>query len=75
MLFIVVLPWAIYMKPNQIALDRRSSSSPPAVVDGEGLAFGDELTKLARLHSDGSLTDEEFKELKAKVIGAGRARS
>ena len=34
----------------------------------------EQLTKLAKLHADGALSDEEFKAMKAKVIGGERVQ-
>ena len=39
--------------------------APAAASDGD---VTDELTKLASLHSDGVLTDEEFAAAKAKLL-------
>ena len=36
---------------------------------GPGQSAADELSKLAQLHSDGVLTDEEFDAQKAKTLG------
>ena len=36
---------------------------------GPGQSTADELSKLAQLHSDGVLTDEEFDAQKAKTLG------
>ena len=41
------------------------AAAPAAASDGD---VTDELTKLASLHSDGVLTDEEFAAAKAKLL-------
>lgn len=103
LLFIVALPVAIFIKPDQAVLDRRrlekgerrcsecqqfisvhanicpycrreqpASRSPGSQSIGQPVdAVMDELTKLAKLHQEGSLSDEEFKTLKAKLIKPG----
>jgi hypothetical protein len=40
----------------------RSPSAP-------GSSAADELTKLARLHDEHKLSDEEFERAKAKIVG------
>ena len=58
---------------REVAL-RPQATSPqpqqagPAVGHIEQRESADELAKLAKLRSDGSLTDDEFKKLKAKLI-------
>ncbi|CAB4732542.1 unannotated protein [freshwater metagenome] len=42
-----------------------AAPAPAAASDGD---VTDELTKLASLHSDGVLTDEEFAAAKAKLL-------
>jgi Short C-terminal domain len=36
---------------------------------GGGASAADELTKLARLHDEKKLSDEEFERAKAKIVG------
>ena len=37
------------------------------------MSIADELHKLGELHRSGALTDEEFAQAKARVLGAARA--
>lgn len=50
------------------ASSRQPQQAGPVVGHVEQRESADELAKLAKLHSDGSLTDDEFKKLKAKLI-------
>jgi hypothetical protein len=45
----------------------RSSGGGGAVA---GISTGDELRKLADLHREGALTDEEFEAAKAKILSS-----
>src|SRR5438477_936090 len=49
----------------------RDLASHTLGVRAETRDLADELTKLVKLRSDGSLTDDEFKELKAKLVKPG----
>ena len=40
-----------------------------AGTSGDGGSAADELTKLARLHDEHKLSDEEFERAKAKIVG------
>ena len=71
--WVVALPYSILIKPNAAELTRRklgrgqtrrASSHIPEVPIG----IAEQLAKLAKLHADGALSEEEFKSLKAKVI-------
>ncbi|MSO18833.1 MAG: SHOCT domain-containing protein [Acidimicrobiia bacterium] len=50
---------------KQAEQNAQSAPAPAAASDGD---VTDELTKLASLHSDGVLTDEEFAAAKAKLL-------
>jgi len=52
----------VRLSPIFVAIDR-SRSQPPRAA-----SVADEIAKLARLHSDGALTDEEFATLKSRLI-------
>jgi Short C-terminal domain len=51
---------------QQQAMAQQPAAAPPA-PGGEDLT--DELTKLAQLHQQGILTDEEFAAKKAQILG------
>ena len=44
-------------------------SKPPAPPRAAEEDVSDELTKLAQLHTQGILTDEEFSAKKAQILG------
>ncbi|WP_328904887.1 SHOCT domain-containing protein [Streptomyces sp. NBC_00234] len=60
-------------------LQKFSRAQPQVQIDGEPTAsdelatssIADELAKLASLHADGHLTDQEFSEAKARVLQRG----
>jgi Short C-terminal domain len=43
--------------------------APPAADSGTGPAVTDQLSRLASLHQQGSLSDSEFAAAKAKLLG------
>jgi hypothetical protein len=49
---------------QQYAAPATPPPAPPAEV-----SLGDQLTKLAQLHSQGALTDEEFQAAKRQLLG------
>ena len=55
--------------PDALAADASTGSfektPPPPLVDGD---ITEQLSKIAKLHADGALTEEEFRSLKAKLI-------
>jgi hypothetical protein len=46
------------------------SAPPPAAPPATGVDLTSELKKLADLHSQGVLSDEEFAAAKAKLLGS-----
>ncbi len=45
------------------------SPVPPSPAPTSGGSETDEIERLAELHADGSLTDEEFAAAKARILG------
>ncbi|HEX5587633.1 MAG TPA: SHOCT domain-containing protein [Acidimicrobiia bacterium] len=52
---------------QQQAYAQQAAAAPPPAAGGESDL--DELTKLAQLHQQGILTDEEFAAKKAQILG------
>ena len=50
--------------------DEPPPQAAPAPAQPSASIDYDELSKLGKLHADGTLTDEEFAAAKAKVLGA-----
>ena len=58
-----------YARQDEEAYQQQQQQAPapaPAPAGGDSL---DELTKLAQLHQQGILTDEEFAAKKAQILG------
>lgn len=51
------------------AIAGRSHSAPTPASQPRPAAASDEIAKLAKLHADGVLTDQEFSAAKARVLG------
>ena len=79
-LFVVVLPWLgvlIYLIANgskmsarQVAAANASEAEVQSYIRGlaGGVSTADEIAKLADLHANGTLTDAEFAQQKAKLL-------
>ena len=81
-LFVIVLPFLgvlVYIIARGNSMQERAMQQAVAQekaqrayiqqVSGGGGSSADELEKLAKLHSQGVLTDEEFAAQKAKLLG------
>jgi membrane protease subunit (stomatin/prohibitin family) len=51
---------------EQEEAEQSAQAAPPAAAEDDGAA---QLQKLAELHTQGVLTDEEFAAAKAKILG------
>ena len=78
-LFIIVFPFLgvlIYLIVNGDDMQRRAMAHAAQVEQAQrayiqevaGSSIAEELAKLAELHDQGKLTDEEYERLKAKLI-------
>jgi Short C-terminal domain len=54
---------------QQQAYEQQAAAAPPPPPAASGGSDLDELTKLAQLHEQGILTDEEFAAKKAQILG------
>ncbi|MDT9695620.1 SHOCT domain-containing protein [Streptomyces sp. P17] len=69
-------PLSAASRPHALrAESERPPAQPRVQVNGQSTdaveattSVADELTKLASLHADGHLTDEEFSEAKARIL-------
>lgn len=79
-LFVMILPWLgvmIYLISNGDSMAQRSIDQAVAIEDAQrayikdaaGTSAADELSKLASLKDSGVLSDAEYTNLKAKVVG------
>ena len=80
-IFVILLPLLsvlIYLIANGGKMQERSVKQAAAMREAQddyirsvagGTSAADELEKLARLHDQGKLTDEEFAAQKAKLLG------
>jgi hypothetical protein len=53
----------------QQAAAQQAAVQPPAPAADAGDALGDQLTKIAQLHQQGILNDEEFAAAKQRLLG------
>ena len=80
-LFVIVLPLLgvlIYMivrgssmqqrKYDDIAAQQQATDAYIRSVAGSGVSVSDELAKLSALRSDGTLSDAEYEQAKAKIL-------
>lgn len=56
--------------PASAPASARPASTPTVTVPGGSHVDYGELERLAKLHADGVLTDEEFRAQKARILGA-----
>ncbi len=54
---------------QQQAMAQQAAAAPPPPAQSGEEDLTDELTKLAQLHDQGILTDEEFAAKKAQILG------
>jgi hypothetical protein len=58
-----------HQQQKYAAQDAEAQQQAPAPAPAQGGSDLDELTKLAQLHEQGILTDEEFAAKKAQILG------
>ena len=68
----LVRPFADFLR-NKLALAKqlKREQQRPVIVASANASVADELVKLAGLRAQGLITDEEFDNLKSKLIGTG----
>src|SRR5262245_4370377 len=70
----VTLPDRVEFAPNSFGVARPASAAPPSAAPTEAPAgdideaLVDRLERLSALHADGSLSDEEFADAKARIL-------
>jgi hypothetical protein len=57
------------MRERALAAQREAKADMDAYIRETAASPADELAKLSELHSKGTISDEEYEKLKAKVVG------